>query len=108
MKGQYNSCPILTPPKNFGLRKCDEMKEEVQISYYDDDIHGLTPDYGNRQLGHLAKHFEIVGGDKDVIMASNELSEALSSLVKSAKKVLDSKAGEGIFSASIHPSRPRH
>ena len=58
--------------------------------------------YNKIKLGHLAKHFEIVGGDKTVIEAANKLSKALSSIVLSTRNVLDSKAG-GTFALSTYP-----
>ena len=52
---------------------------------------------GNKKLRHLAKHFKIVGGDKAVIDASDELSEALSKFVMSIRDELYSEPAKGTF-----------
>ena len=44
----------------------------------------------DEKLGHLAKHFEIVGGDKTIISASDTVSKAISGIVKSIRNVLES------------------
>ena len=58
--------------------------------------------YNKIKLGHLAKHFEIVGGNKTVIEAANKLSKALSSIVQSTRNALDSK-GSSTFPLSTYP-----
>ena len=61
------------------------------------------PHYSNKQLEHLAKHFEIVGGFRDAILASEHLSEELSNYVGSLKNILQSKVGEGKLPLSTCP-----
>ena len=55
-----------------------------------------------QKLGHLVNHFEIVGGDKAVIDASNDLNVALSNILQCTRNALESKAGESKFSATTY------
>ena len=48
----------------------------------------------NEKLGHLLKHFEIVGRDRAVIDSSDKLSDVLSKIAQSTRSVLESEVGE--------------
>ena len=52
---------------------------------------------------HLARHFEIVGGDKAVIEASDALGKALLNILQSSGKVLVSEAGPRRFPITTYP-----
>ena len=66
------------------------MGEEVSDTY----CHDPACEHRNYllQLGHLAEHLRRVGGDKNVIDASQKLKETLTAIIGSTKKILDSPA----------------